>query len=252
MMKRILAGVLSGILLGAAIPHSASGLQPPNPAPTVIPAIREWEGGTGHFVPDEDTVLVNLSDSIAVEKVQNYFVEMLGYEPQIVTAKQKNAIVFEKESSLRKTVGDEGYTIKAEKDTVLVRAATDTGLLYGGITIMQSLQADGYFPVGEALDYPAYSIRSGMIDVGRAWIPLDYVEEISKYMVWFRMNEIHLHINDEGSNGYSAFRLESDVPGLTAKDGYYAKDDYRAYQKRMLEYGMTVVTEIDTPFHSRC
>ena len=250
-MKRILAGLLSGLLLGTALVAPTSAAEE-NPAPTVLPAIREWEGGTGKFVPDEDLVLVNLSDSPAVEKVHTYFTEMLGYGPDIVTEKQSHAIVFEKKSSLEKTVGEEGYTIDATKDSILVRAATDVGLLYGGITVMQSFHADGFFPVGKAVDYPAYPIRSGMIDVGRAWIPLEYVEEISKYMVWFKMNEIHLHINDEGSNGYSAFRLESDVPGLTAKDGYYSKDDYRAYQKRMLEYGMTVVTEIDTPFHSRC
>lgn len=252
MMKRILAGILSGILLGAAIPLSASGLQPSNRAPTVIPAIREWRGTYSYFIPDDGMVLVNLSDSPAVQKVQNYFTEMLGYTPDIVTKNQEHSIRFEKKASLRNQVGDEGYIIEAEAEGILVQAVTDVGLLYGGITIMQSLQADGHFPSGRAVDYPSYPIRSGMIDVGRAWIPLDYVEEISKYMVWFKMNEIHLHINDEGSNGYSAFRLESDVPGLTAKDGYYSKDDYRAYQKRMLEYGMTVVTEIDTPFHSRC
>ncbi len=250
-MKRFLAGILSGILLGAAmaIPSSAAG---ENPAPTVLPAIRQWEGGSGQFIPDEGTVLVNLSDSLAVEKVHTYFCEMLGYGPEIVTEGDTNAIIFEKKSSLQKTVGDEGYTIDARENKIVIQAATDTGLLYGGITVMQSLCADGFFPVGEAVDYPAYPIRSGMIDVGRAWIPLEYVEEISKYMVWFKMNEIHLHINDEGSNGYSAFRLESDVKGLTATDGYYSKADYRDYQKRMLEYGMTVVTEIDTPFHSRC
>lgn len=48
------------------------------------------------------------------------------------------------------------------------------------------------------------------------------------------------------------FRLESDVEGLTATDGFYSKEDYRAYQKRMLDYGVTVITEIDTPAHSAC
>ncbi len=249
-MKRLLAGLLSGLLLGTvfAVPATATG---ENPAPTVLPAIREWQGGSGRFVAEERITLVNLNDSPAVEKVQGYFHDMLSMEAEIV-ASGESGVIFQKDDSLLETVGEEGYTLDATKTKILIKAATDVGLLYGGITVCQSLYADGYFPVGQAVDYPSYPIRSGMIDVGRAWIPLEYVEEISRYMVWFKMNEIHLHINDEGSNGYSAFRLESDVKGLTAKDGYYSKEDYRAYQKRMLEYGMSVVTEIDTPFHSRC
>lgn len=91
-----------------------------------------------------------------------------------------------------------------------------------------------------------------MIDVARAYLPLAYVEEITKYYAYFKLNEIHLHINDIGENGYFIFRLESDVEGLTATDGFYSKEDYRAYQKRMLDYGVTVITEIDTPAHSAC
>ena len=250
-MKRLLAGLLSGLLLGTVFTLPSVSAAGGNPAPTVLPAIREWQGGSGRFLADGNTVLVNLSSSPAVEKVQGYFREMLSLDVEIVTAGE-SGVIFQKDDSLLDTVGEEGYTLDATETGIIIKAPTDTGLLYGGITVCQSLYADGYFPVGQAVDYPSYPIRSGMIDVGRAWIPLEYVEEISRYMVWFKMNEIHLHINDEGSNGYSAFRLESDVKGLTAKDGYYSKEDYRAYQKRMLEYGMTVVTEIDTPFHSRC
>ncbi len=249
-MKRLLAGLLSGLMLGTVCAVPASGAEA-NPAPTVLPAIREWQGGSGKFLADGNTVLVDLSSSPAVEKVQGYFCEMLSLELEIATAGD-SGVIFEKDESLLDTVGEEGYTLDAAETKIVIKAPTDVGLLYGGITVCQSLYADGFFPVGQAVDYPSYPIRSGMLDVGRAWIPLEYVEEISRYMVWFKMNEIHLHINDEGSNGYSAFRLESDVKGLTAKDGYYSKEDYRAYQKRMLEYGMTVVTEIDTPFHSRC
>ena len=63
-----------------------------------------------------------------------------------------------------------------------------------------------------------------------------------------------MHINDYWSgSGYSAFRLESEVyPMIVAEDGYYTKDDYRQYQKDMKKYGIDVITEIDTPYHSEC
>ncbi|MBR5858498.1 MAG: family 20 glycosylhydrolase, partial [Clostridia bacterium] len=161
-------------------------------------------------------------------------------------------IVFALDATLENELGSEGYILEATLERIVIKAPTETGLLYGGVTVVQSITADKAFPCGIATDYPEYEIRSGMLDVGRAWIPLDYVEEITRYMAYFKMNEIHLHINDDGSNGYSGFRLESDIKGLSSKDGYYTKDEYRAYQKKMLEYGITVVTEIDTPFHSSC
>ncbi len=224
-----------------------------NAAPSVIPAIREWTGTSGNFKPDSNTKLVNISNASSVEKVAGFFKEMLSLELNIAeSASGSNEIVFELDKSLENQVGEEGYTLEATETTINIKAATETGLLYGGISVVQSVTADGFFPCGSAVDYPAYPVRSGMLDVGRAWIPLDYVEEITRYMAYFKMNEMHLHINDDGVNGYSAFRLESDVKGLTSTDGYYTKDEYRQYQKDMLEYGVTVITEIDTPFHSSC
>ncbi|MBR6562933.1 MAG: family 20 glycosylhydrolase [Clostridia bacterium] len=224
-----------------------------NDAPTVIPSIREWYGSSGSFVADSNTVLVNVSGSASVEKVSTFFKEMLSLELETVdSSRGGNEIIFTLDESLASSVGGEGYELVAEENAINVKASSDTGLLYGGITVVQCLTADKEFPCGRAVDYPEYEVRSGMLDVGRAWIPLDYVEEITRYMAYFKMNEIHLHINDDGANGYSGFRLESDVKGLSSEDGYYTKDEYRAYQKKMLEYGVTVVTEIDTPFHSSC
>ena len=239
------------MLLTSCIPLTANAAT--NAAPTVIPAIRKWQGSTGSFSPNASTALVNLSASKSVEKVKGYFLQMLDLDLAVKTsASGANEIVFQKDASVLSTVGKEGYILEATSSKITVKAATDTGLLYGGITIVQSLCADGAFPCGKATDYPEYEVRSGLIDVGRAWIPMDYVREITQYMAYFKLNEIHLHINDDGVNGYSAFRLESDIKGLTSTDGYYTKAEYRQYQKDMLEYGVTVLTEIDTPFHSSC
>jgi len=252
-MKRTFAILLSAILLATAIVPLGLTASAANKAPTVIPAIRQWTGSSGSFAPNASTVLVNKNSSPAISKVSGFFEEMLGLKlTTSATADGNNEIVFTKDASLQSQVGKEGYTLTATTSKIEIKAPTDTGLLYGGITVVQSLTADGAFPCGSAVDYPEYEIRSGLIDVGRAWMPLDYVEEITRYMAYFKMNEIHVHINDDGKNYYSGFRLESDIKGLASKDGYYTKDEYRAYQKKMLEYGVTVITEIDTPFHASC
>lgn len=252
-MKRFCAFILTVVFMLNTLSASSFAQENVNEAPSVIPSIREWYGTSGSFVPDTDTLLVNASGSASVEKISVFFKEMLSLELETVdTARGNNEIVFTIDKSIASSVGSEGYELVAEENVINVKAATDIGLLYGGITVVQSLTVDKEFPCGRAVDYPEYEVRSGMLDVGRAWIPLDYVEEITRYMAYFKMNEIHLHINDDGANGYSGFRLESDVTGLSSEDGYYTKDEYRAYQKKMLEYGVTVVTEIDTPYHSSC
>jgi hypothetical protein len=100
--------------------------------------------------------------------------------------------------------------------------------------------------------YPASVIRAGMVDVGRMYIPIGYLEEMGLYMASYKMNELHVHLNDYwGASKYSAFRLQSErYPGIVATDGFYTKDEYRAFQKAVRAYGVDVVSEIDTPYHA--
>ena len=260
-MKKLLSFVLaSAFLLGsAALLRKASAEEKitgydKDSVPRVLPMFRQWEGdGKGEFfVFDEDTRIAAFEgiDETAAEM----FYSVSGIRPGIIAEDDggSNLIVFEISAA---SVGNaEGYRLYIEKDRIKVVAPTEKGLFYGAVTLSQMLYTEGFIRCGSALDYPEYQVRSGMIDVGRTYVPLDYVEEIAKYMAWFKLNEIHLHINDCNSTVNSGFRLESDFPGLsTVKNGekqYYTKDEYRAFQKRLLKYGVTVVTEIDTPAHS--
>lgn len=259
MRKRICSAVLLCLVVLLALPTgSLRAAGAVNPPPTVLPAVREWVGGTGQFTVNAQTVIVYTPGDEALTKrvaiAQGYFRELFGLELASVAdlSKAKDGdIVLQLDASEQETLGEDGYVLTVDK-RLTVTAPTAQGLFYGVVTAVQSLDADGYVPCGQARDYAYYPVRSGMVDVGRAYVPLEYVEEITKYYAYFKMNEIHLHINDTGENGYSAFRLESDVEGLTSTDGFYSKEDYRAYQKRMLDYGVEVITEIDTPAHSTC
>ncbi|MEG2117821.1 MAG: family 20 glycosylhydrolase [Clostridia bacterium] len=234
---------------------SAASNENPNKAPTVVPAIREWKGTKGKYTLKKDARIVlqksNLISEARKKIIKDYFADMIGFNIDFAEGLPKSGDIFLCDAAKNDTIGSEGYTLEIS-DSVTIQSNTEQGFFYGIITILQSIYADGYVPCGSAVDYPMYPVRSGMVDVARAYVPLEYVEEITKYMAWFKMNEIHLHINDQGANGYAIFRLESDVKGLTATDGFYTKKDYRDYQKRMLNYGISVLTEIDTPAHSAC
>lgn len=253
-MKKALSALMCVALMMtgvALIPASADGTNPP---PAVIPAIRAWEGKQGRFYLKPGMKIIAESQGLITdgqrEIISSYFSDIAGINIAFSSGIAKDGDIVLK-ATANSQIGDEGYILNIE-DIITIEANTGRGFLYGIITLLQSHFADGYIPKGKATDWPAYPVRSGMIDVARAYIPLEYVEEITKYFAWFKLNEIHLHINDNGANDYNIFRLESDIPGLTATDGYYSKADYREYQKRMLEYGVEVITEIDTPAHSRC
>ena len=108
-------------------------------------------------------------------------------------------------------------------------------------------------PKGLMRDYPQYQVRSTMLDVARFYMPLDYLEEITKYAAFYKLNEIHVHINDDGGEQSTAFRVESKkYPAINSgipEEEVYLQEDYKKYQKEVYQYGVEVVTEIDTPAH---
>ena len=230
-----------------------------NAVPNVMPGLREWKGGSGEFtLTDTSRILVSdpSMDEVAAV-IATYFSDMLGREVPVVsgTAPQAGDVYLKVGGSVDE-LGEEGYVLDIG-DYVTITSPTATGMTYGGTSITQILYQDEGMdnaPKGVARDYPKYEVRAGMIDVGRMYIPLEYLEEMTIYMSWFKMNEVHIHINDYWSgSGYSDFRLESEVyPQINAEDGYYTKDEYRQYQKDVQKYGIDVITEIDTPYHAEC
>ena len=226
-----------------------------NLRPQVIPGIREWKGYTGNFTLLDDSKIIVTDESLTetATTIQSYFKEMLGINIAIGNGvSKKGDVVLTLDNA--NELGNEGYYLNID-DIITISAPSTKGILYGGITVTQILYQSSNritAPKGLVRDYPKYEVRSGMIDVGRVYIPLEYLKEITMYMSWFKLNEIQVHINDYwGASGYTAFRLESDLyPEIVSKDGYYSKDDYRKYQQDMLKYGVDVITEIDTPYHA--
>lgn len=188
-----------------------------NAVPNVMPGLREWKGGSGEFSLT-DTSRIVVSDSSmdeAAAVIVTYFSDMLGRDLPVVSGTEPQAgDIYLKAGGSVDQLGEEGYSLDIG-DSITITSPTVTGMTYGGASITQILYQDEGMdnaPQGVARDYPRYEVRAGMIDVGRMYIPLEYLEEMTIYMSWFKMNEVHIHINDYWSgSGYSAFRLESEV-----------------------------------------
>ena len=160
-----------------------------------------------------------------------------------------------------KKLGQEGYAIKIA-DRVTLSAPTPTGLYWSTRTLLQIAEqtTDHQLPKGTIRDYPDYPIRGFMIDCGRKFIPMPYLQDLVKIMAYYKMNTLQVHLNDNGfkqyfehnwDKTYAAFRLESDTyPGLTARDGSYSKKEFIDFQKQAAANFIEIIPEIDIPAHS--
>ncbi|WP_332833278.1 discoidin domain-containing protein [Clostridium perfringens] len=253
-----------------------------NGEPKVIPSLQEWYGLEGNFnLTEGSRILINDKNNVDLMKVAKLFNESLkdfkGIELEIVEVSSDESvkegdIYIESQLEDKYEVGKEGYFTQVQ-DSIKIYSSYYTGALYGTTTLLQILWQDenhSSIPCGVIRDFPKYEIRGAMLDVARMPMRMEFLEDYSKILSWYKINEFHIHLNDnqwapQGTNFnkpenwdsvYSAFRLESkNHPGLKPSnddlnDPYYTQEEFVNLQKDAMNRGMEVVPEIDTPAHS--
>ena len=235
--------------------------------PSVIPELKSWEAGKGGFtfpdnfniaVPSGDTELMRIAEMLAGD-----WETISGYAPAVIADKGgKGDITLELKADRQlEATGDEGYTINIS-DRVRISAPTAKGAYWATQTLLQMADAGKCtsLPEGRIKDWPDYALRGFMMDCGRKYIPMSYLRKLSRIMAYYKMNTLQVHLNDNGfkqyfgnswDRTYAAFRLECDTyPGLTARDGYYTKEEFTGFQEEAAEHFVEIIPEIDVPAHS--
>lgn len=253
-----------------------------NKEPKVIPSLQEWYGLEGNFnLTEGSRILINDKNNVDLMKVAKLFNESLkdfkGIELEIVEVSSDESvkegdIYIESQLEDKYEVGKEGYFTQVQ-DSIKIYSSYYTGALYGTTTLLQILWQDenhSSIPCGVIRDFPKYEVRGAMLDVARMPMRMEFLEDYSKILSWYKINEFHIHLNDnqwapQGTNFnkpenwdsvYNAFRLESkNHPGLKPSnddlnDPYYTQEEFVNLQKDAMNRGMEVVPEIDTPAHS--
>ena len=148
--------------------------------------------------------------------------------------------------------GPEAYRLEISPSGVKIAAPTAAGERHARTTLAQLSDAfGGRIPAGVVEDAPKYRVRAVMLDVARKWYPMQFLDELVDALAYYKLNELHLHLNDNGPGTNWSFRIESETfPGL-ASEQRYSKAEFRAFVKRSAERGVDVVPEIDSPAHSR-
>ncbi len=248
-----------------------------NSAPQVLPELREWKGASGNFALKSGARVIYSEDIFrsAAQTLADDYADIFGgaLTPEKGDASSAKAgdIVLALTKDKQLGLQDEGYLLNVA-DKVVVTAETSTGAYWATRTILQAAKAaDGSIPQGIARDYPLYKVRGFMLDVGRKTFSLEYLKQMAKQMAWYKLNDFHLHLNDNYiwveeykgdsvNNAYSGFRLESDIKAggnagknkadLTSKDMAYSKADFASFIRDSAAMGVNIVPEFDMPAHS--
>lgn len=159
-----------------------------------------------------------------------------------------------------KKLGKEGYRMTVKPSSITIEGQTPQAVVWGVQTLLQQWGQGKQIPCGVVTDAPAYPLRGFMIDVGRKYIPLDYLYSLVRDMSYYKMNCLQVHLNDNGfkkyfhnnwDETYAAFRIESELfPELTARDGYYSKKDFHDFIQYAEKLGVEIIPEIDAPAHA--
>ena len=253
---------LALLLLAVCLPLVSSAKT--GDKPFVVPELREWKAKDGEFKPTAETKVVYPKNNEELKHIAKLFVadykELLGVDLTLVEGKAKAgdiSFVLTK----NKKIGNEGYEIKIS-NKVEIKANKPVGAYWATRTLLQMSEQDQdrLLPQGEIIDYPHSEVRGFMLDAGRKFIPLHFLQDYVKFMAYYKMNTFLIHLNDNGfkefaqndwDKTYAAFRLESDTyPGLTAEDGHYTKQEFINLQKLAESVYVEIIPEVDIPAHS--
>lgn len=235
-----------------------------NAKPFVIPELKEWKGGDGQFTPTASSRIVCTSGEAELLRVARAFAtdyeEMFGVRMPVSVGKAATGDFAFQLKSDRK-MPKEGYAIRIT-DRVQIAAPETSGIFWATRTLLQMTEqsATRSLAKGSLRDFPSYAVRGFMFDCARKFFTIDFLRDYVKFMAYYKMNTLQLHLNDNGfkqyfdndwNKTYAAFRLECDTyPGLTAEDDFYTKSQFIDLQILAEHNYVDIIPEIDAPAHA--
>jgi hexosaminidase len=239
------------VLMGFALPAGAAA------APNTIPAVQSWTTGTGTCVfSTTSRIVVNTADSAALIADARTFAQdlngLLSRAVTVAVATSANAgDVFLHLGSTDATLGTEGYimTIATTID-INARAGAAAGVFYGTRTVLQMFKQSTTVNQGTIRDYPLGTWRGQMMDVGRKYYTVAWLQTLIRDMAYVKMNMLHMHLSDGiSATNNGGFRLQSTVHPEITSTQYYSPTEIQGLITLATKYHIIIMPEIDLPGH---
>jgi hypothetical protein len=238
------------VAAAASLIRPAAGAPMENPAPDVVPSIREWTGGSGRFeLRPPSRIVVDSSDLVGeAQLLRHDMAAVTGLELPVATGKNPHpGDLFLSDRGAPAQVGSEGYVLDIG-NRVELRGGSGAGVFYGTQTVLQMLRSTAghrTLPRGEARDWPRFRERGYLLDAGRKYWSPDYIVETIREMAYLKLNTLQLHLSDD-----NAFRLVSDRFPYLAAPQAYTRADIARFEAAAREYHVTIIPEIEMPAHA--
>jgi len=181
-------------------------------------------------------------------------------------------------------LGDEGYRLSATDEQVAIHASRASGVTWGIQTLLQLLPPAIFrraavaemawaIPCVEIEDRPRFAWRGSHLDVGRHFMPKEFILKHLDLLALHKLNVFHWHLTEDQGwrieikkyprlTEIGAWRKDS-MLGPPTRDpakrrytgkphgGFYTQDDVREVVRYAADRGISVLPEIEMPGHAR-
>ncbi len=213
--------------------------------PHTIPALKEWRSGdTAYVFGAHARILLDPrleeTGTVLVDDIQR----LTGFRLPLLTdtIPQPGDIVLALDPAADMP-GDEGYVLEIAAH-IEIRASSARGIFNGTRTVLQLLRQGASICAGVARDWPDYPERSLMVDMGRKYFSLAWLENHIRDLAYLKYNYFHFHLSDN-----YGFRLESERHPEIVSPEHYTKAEICRLIELARRYHITIVPEIDMPGH---
>jgi len=224
--------------------------------PSLIPLPRNVSFTTDYF-PLFACKKIVAKNSVLLKEAENLKQQLKekGLIINIDTEADKGEPVIELEIGKVKVpmLEEEAYRLSVTPNRIRITANTSHGIFNGIQTLLQLTRDGSLVTTCEITDWPAFSWRGYMVDVGRNFQSMQLLKQQIAVMSKYKLNIFHFHFTED-----IAWRLQSKMyPQLTAPENmlrnkgmYYTENDLKELIGYCKERYITLVPEIDMPGHS--
>jgi len=243
----------------------------------IIPMPASLTVSKGNFVLSKSTVLLLTDDGEknTADFFNDYLKRFYGLTLSISKSATSNYIRFSTNKFIQP--GTEGkYRMLVSPHTITIEGDTYQGTFYGMQTLIQLLPVEKIssanknysIPALTIEDYPRFSYRGMHLDVGRHFMPVDFVKKYIDYLAMHKMNYFHWHLTEDQGwrieikkyprltqvGAYRNGTIIGRYPGKGNDNqrygGFYTQDEIKDVVAYAAKRFITIVPEIEMPGHS--
>ena len=157
--------------------------------------------------------------------------------------------------------GEEAYVLEVAADGIRLSASHHSGLFWAVQTLRQLIRREGglvSIPAMRIEDAPRFAYRGHMLDVGRHFMPVEFIKKQIDLLSYYKINTFRWHLTEDQGwrieikkypklTEVGAWRIE---PDGSRHGGFYTQDQVREVVEYARLRNIMVIPEIEMPGHA--